>query len=116
MQLRLLLAVTNGVDVLGSVPGTKLPFPQESLSKAGKRSRAFSLGSRRGRAGGRKPQMVDGGELLSVLIAKIFMLKGRINLCIFQPEGRRPFRLCTAMATRMDSRIGRLNTSGKPRR
>jgi len=67
------------------------------------------------RAGG-KPQMMDGCELLSVLIAKILVLKAWLNLRPFQPEGSRPFRVRTPMATRLGSRISCLNASGEVRR
>ena len=46
--------------------------------------------------------MMDGCELLSVLIAKVLMLKCGVNLSFFQAEGRSPFRPRTAMAMRAD--------------
>jgi len=60
--------------------------------------------------------MMDGCELLSVLIAKVLMLKLWLNLRPFQPEGRSPFRLRATMAARLDSRISGLNTSSELRR
>jgi hypothetical protein len=60
--------------------------------------------------------MMDGGKLLSVLIAKVLVLKRWFNLRPFQPERRRPFRLRTTMATCVGSRIGGLNSSGEFRR
>ena len=66
-----------------------------------------------GRGGGRKSQMVNGCKLLSVLIAKVLVLKCGVNLSFVQAEGRGPLRLRTAMATRMDGRIDGLDSSGK---
>jgi len=60
--------------------------------------------------------MVDGGELLSVLIAKVLVLKCWVNLSTVQPEGRSPFRLRATMATRASGRIAGLDSSGKLRR
>ena len=60
--------------------------------------------------------MVDGCELLSMLIAKVPVLKCWVNLSTFQPEGRSPFRLRATMATRVGRRIGGLNASGNLRR
>ena len=67
------------------------------------------------RAGGRKRQMVDGCELLSVLIAKVLVLKWWVNLSTFQPEGRSPLRLRATMTARVGRRIGGLNSSGNLR-
>jgi hypothetical protein len=60
--------------------------------------------------------MMDGCELLSMLIAKVLVLKPWLNLRLFQPEGRCPFRLRTTMATGVDGRIGGLDSSREFRR
>jgi hypothetical protein len=60
--------------------------------------------------------MMEGYELLSVLIAKVLVLKPWLNLGLFEPEGRRPFRLRTTMATGVNGGIGGLDSSGEFRR
>jgi hypothetical protein len=57
--------------------------------------------------------MMNGCELLSVLIAKVLVLKSGVNLGFFEPKGRSPIRLRTTMAKRADGRIDGLDLSGK---
>jgi hypothetical protein len=57
--------------------------------------------------------MMDGCELLSVLIAKVLVLKCGVNLSFFEAKGRSPLGLRTTMATRAYGRIDRLDSSGK---
>jgi hypothetical protein len=73
---------------------------------------AFGL-TREGRISGRKSQMVNGCKLLSVLIAKVLVLKPWVNLSFFEAKGRSPLRLRTTMAKRADGRIDGLDSSGK---
>jgi hypothetical protein len=57
--------------------------------------------------------MMDGSELLSVLIAKVLVLKCGVNLSFFKPKRRSPIRLRTTVAKRADGRIDGLDSSGK---
>jgi hypothetical protein len=57
--------------------------------------------------------MMGSCELLSVLIAKVLVLKCGVDLSFFEPKGRGPLRLRTTMAKRADGRIDGLDSSGK---